>query len=149
MAKSKAECPVFELAPMNSNWTKALGTGRAGWEENWNFDRIFLEEQGVHKKRYMIPSSGEGDIVKNKAECPIFEPAPMNSNWTEVLRRPHFLSLAWCEQLGNSPWQHSKMNYTLALHWTVDEPTQGLKTDQAQKGPWRCHTKKIGCMWHP
>ena len=37
-------------APMNSSWTETLGTGRAGWEKNWNFDRIFLEEQGVHKK---------------------------------------------------------------------------------------------------
>ena len=26
------------------------------------------------------------------------------------------------------------MNYTLALHWAADEPTQGSKTDQAQKG---------------
>ena len=25
------------------------------------------------------------------------------------------------------------MNYTLALHWIADEPTQGLKTHQAQK----------------
>ena len=26
------------------------------------------------------------------------------------------------------------MNYTLALHCTADEPTQGSKTNQAQKG---------------
>ena len=70
----------------------------------------------------------------NKPKCSVFEPAPMNSNWTEVLGKPHFLSLAWCEQLGNWPWRHSKMNYTLALHWTTGEPTQGSKTDQAQNG---------------
>ena len=26
------------------------------------------------------------------------------------------------------------MNYTLTLHWTAGEPTQGSKTDQAQNG---------------
>ena len=26
------------------------------------------------------------------------------------------------------------MNYTPALHWTANEPTQGSKTDQGQKG---------------
>ena len=74
-----------------------------------------------------------GRYDRNKPKCSVFEPAPMNFNWTEVLRVPHFLSLAWCEQLGNWPWKHSKMNYTFILHWIVDEPTQGSKTDQAQK----------------
>ena len=48
--RNKPKCSVFKLAPMNSNWTEALGTSRAGWEKNWNFDIIFLEEQGVYKK---------------------------------------------------------------------------------------------------
>ena len=33
------------------------------------------------------------------------------------------------------------MNYTLTLHWTSDEPTQGSKTNQAQRGA--CDTPKI------
>ena len=77
---------------------------------------------------------GWGRYDRNKPKCSVFELALMNSNWTKVLGRPHFLSLARCEQLGNWPWWHSKMNYTLALHWTADEPTQGSKIDQAQKG---------------
>ena len=123
--RHKPKCSEFKPAPMNSGWTETLGNGWAVWEKSWTFDRIFLEEQGGHKKKYMIPNSGEGDMAKNKAECPVFEPAPMNSNWTEVSGRPHFLPLVWCETLGNWPWRHSKMNYTLALHWTVNEPTQG------------------------
>ena len=132
--RNKPKCSVFKLAPMNSNWTEALGTSRAGWEKNWNFDIIFLEEQGVYKKMVHDSEFEWGRYDWNKAECPVFEPAPMNSNWTEVLGSPHFLPLAWCEQLGNWPWRHSKMNYTLALHWTTNEPTQGSKIDQAQKG---------------
>ena len=87
-----------------------------------------------NKKTVHDSEIGWGRYDRNKPKCSIFELAPMNSNWTEVLGRPHFLSLAWCEQLGNWPWWHSKMNYTLALHWTADEPTQGSKIDQAQKG---------------
>ena len=49
-----------------------------------------------------------GRYDRNKPKCFVFKPAPMNSNWTEVLGRPHFLSLAWYEQLGNWPWRHPK-----------------------------------------
>ena len=35
---------------MNSNWTETLGIGQVGWEKILNFDRIFLKEQGFHKK---------------------------------------------------------------------------------------------------
>ena len=42
------------------------------------------------------------------------------------------------------------MNYTLALHWTADEPTQGSKTDQAQeKGYSGAKRKKLGACDTP
>ena len=43
-----------------------------------------------------------------------------------------FFSMMWTTR--ELAMMASKMNYTLALHWTADEPTQGSKTDQAQKG---------------
>ena len=93
---------------------------------------------------------GWGRYDQNKPKCSIFEPTPMNSNWIEVLQRPHFLSLACCEQLGNWPWRNSKMNYTLALYWTANEPTQGSKTDQAQKrGHGSAIRKKLGACDTP
>ena len=70
---------------MVSNWTKALGIGRAGWEKFWNFDRIFLEEQGVHKKMVHDYEFGWGRYDRNKPKCSEFRHAPMNSNWTKTL----------------------------------------------------------------
>ena len=45
------------------------------------------------------------------------------------------------------------MNYTPALHWTANEPTQGSKIDQGQKGAMAgsyenmgaCDTHRIKC----
>ena len=47
------------------------------------------------------------------------------------------------------------MNYTPALHWTTNEPTQGSETDQGQKGAMAgsyenmgaCDTHRIKCKW--
>ena len=42
------------------------------------------------------------------------------------------------------------MNYTLTLHWTADEPTQGSKTDQAQnRGHGGAIRKKLGACDTP
>ena len=88
------QCSI-QVGPTNR--LNRLPTSLAGWDKNSNLDRISLKEQGIHKKRYVIRSSDKGNMAKNKAECLVFEPTPMNSNWTEVLGRPHFLPLAWCE----------------------------------------------------
>ena len=57
--------------------------------------------------------------------------------------------MAWCEQLGKLAMMDSKMNYTSALHWFANEPTQGSETDQGQKGAMTGSYKNIGaCDTH-
>ena len=82
---NKPKCSVFKHAPMNFDWTETLGIGRSGREQIWNFGKIFLEEQGVHKKMVHNSEFGWGRYCRNKLKCSVFEPAPMNSNWTETL----------------------------------------------------------------
>ena len=77
---NKPKCSVFEPTPMNSGWTETLGTSPTSWEKIWNFDRIFLGEQGVHKKNGVWFWVVWGRYDQNKPKCSVFEPAPMNSN---------------------------------------------------------------------
>ena len=93
-----------------------------------------LENKESIKKTVYDFELYEGDMIKTSPSAPYSNLLLRTPTELEFLGRPHFLSLAWCEQLGNWPWRHSKMNYPLALHWTADEPTQGSKIDQAQKG---------------
>ena len=42
------------------------------------------------------------------------------------------------------------MSHTLVLHWTTDEPTQGSKIDQVQKGAMAVpYEKKLGACDTP
>ena len=60
----------------------------------------------------------------------------------------HFFSMMWkTRELAMTALRNElHTRTTLDCRWTY---TRLEKTDQAQKGAWRCHTKKVRCMWHP
>ena len=125
---------VDRLKKNLKNRLNRLPIRSTGWENYQILTQYSLKNKESNKQTMRNSEIGWGRYDRNKPKYSVFELAPMNSNWTKVLGRPHFLPLAWCEQLWNWPWQHSKMNYTLALHWTADEPIQGSKMNQARKG---------------
>ena len=135
---------------LKKNLTNRLTIQSNSWEKLSKFEQYSLKNKESNKKMVRDFEFEWERYDWNKPKCSVFEHAHMNSNWVEVLGRPHFLSLARCEELGNWPWWHSKMNYTLALHWIADELTQGSKTDQTQK---RDHSgairKKLGACDTP
>ena len=58
----------------------------------------------------------------------------MSPNWIEVFFRDlNLYSLAWYEPR-NWPWWHFIMDQTLALNWTIGEPTWGPKSIEPSKG---------------
>ena len=83
--RNKPKCSEFRHAPMNYDWTETLGIGWAGWENIFNFERIFLEEQWDHKKMVHDSEFGWGRYDWNKPKCSVFKHAPMNFDWTETL----------------------------------------------------------------
>ena len=87
--------------------------------------------------------------VQNKCKCSKFEPAPMNSNWTEIFGGLTSFPIAWCEQLG----KFSMMELQNELHtrttldhkWTYTR----LRNRSRPKGGHGGVIWKHGCMWHP
>ena len=60
--------------------------------------------------------------------------ASMSPNWIEVFFRDlNLYSVAWYEPR-NWPWWHFIMDQTLALNWTIGEPTWGPKSIEPSKG---------------
>ena len=54
------------------NRLNRMPTGQTDCKKFWKFDRMFLEEWGIHeKKRYAISSSEKGDVIKiiTKNQC--------------------------------------------------------------------------------
>ena len=110
-------------------------------EKIWNFDRIFLEEQGVHKKKPMHNSEfGWQRYDRNKSKCSIFEPAPMNSDLTKTLRTGRD---NWEKNLKiwqNIPW---RTRNPLRKCWAIPSSDEGDMIEISPKErSWLCHTEK-------
>ena len=121
---------------------------RTGWLVEKNFEILQNFPWRIRnptKKWFTIPSSDEGDMITTSPGAPYSNLLRRTPIELKFCGRPHFLLLAWCEQLRSWPWRHSKINYTLGLHWTAYEPAQGSKNDQTPKGVMAVPYEKKGC----
>ena len=118
---------------------------------NWNFrnrsSRLrkkieILKEFSLNNKesiKKMVCDSefGWGRYDQNKPKCSEFELAPMNSNWTEIFRGPHFLpySMRWTtREIGHD----GTPKWTTHPHYTGPQMNlhKAQKLINAKRGPW-------------
>ena len=63
------------------NRLNRMPTGRTSCKEIWKFERMFLEEWGIHEKKMVCNSEFEwGSYDQNKPKCSEPQHAPINSN---------------------------------------------------------------------
>ena len=141
--QDKPKCSKFRHAPMNSDWTEILGTGRASWEKNLKFwQNIPWRTRSPSKKVAHDYEFGWGRYDRDKPKCFVFEPAPMNLGWTESLGTSlPFFSMMWkTRELAMTALQNELHTHTtLDRIWTYTR----LENQSSPKGgPWRCHTEK-------
>ena len=88
---------------------------------------------------------GWGRYDQNKPRCSVFEPAPTNSNWTEVLGEtslPSFSMMWTTKELAMIALQNELHTpTTLDRRWTY---TRFKNRSSLKGGSWRCHTKRLG-----
>ena len=65
-----------------------------------NLKECFLKNKESIKKMVRDSEFECERYDQNKLKCSEFEHAPMNSNWTEILRGLTSFPIAWCEQIG-------------------------------------------------
>ena len=83
-----------------------------------------------------------GKYDQNKPMCSEFKPAPMNSDWTEIFGRLHFLPYGMM-------WTTREIGHEGTPKWTTHPyysgPQMNLhkaqKPIKAKRGPWRGHIK--------
>ena len=75
--------------------------------ENFPWRIRSLWKKMVHNSEF-----GWGRYGQNRPKCSELRHTPINSNWAKTSGWPHFLPMAWYQQLGKWPRWHSKMNHT-------------------------------------
>ena len=133
-------------------WTRAevklWGPVKPIEKKIWNFDRIFLEEQGVHKKngaRFWVRMreiwSKQAQVLRIRTYS--YE-LGLNWNFGGLIS----FSMMWkTRELAMMALQNELHTcITLDRKWTY---TRLENRSSPKGGPWWCHKEKIGCMWHP
>ena len=101
-----------------------------------------LKNKESNKKTMRHSEFGWVRYDQNKPKCFEFEPAPMNSNWTEIFGGPNFLPYSMM-------WTTREIGHDGTPKWTTHPhhigPQMNLhkaqKPIKAKRGPWRGHMK--------